>query len=265
MGGGAPAVLTADLCARAIIAAARAYGDDPVKACTCARTQQERRTLCAAAGGLHRGAGISLNRLQPILGVARMTVYTARSKRSPAFEAAEAAAKRAVEFAGWQPQAAASVIGGAADDVVVAEPAAPEPESRPAVANLDKLREAVRRQPAIPITTKAEPLARRAAATAPAKAPAPAQPRTAGPISAALAPAKFAPPPGPASERPLVELVLEALADGERRDSMSLASMIDRKEMAVVSALSQLKSERRVIEEPAATGPRRFRYRAVAA
>jgi hypothetical protein len=248
MGGGSQAVaLTADLVARAIIAAARSFGDDPVMACT-SRAKDKRRSLVAAAGGLAVAGICTARRASAVLGLNPTSVGGARCGRRENFDRAQTAAAEAVRSA--------------------AEPPPALPAAHPAP-NLDKLREAVRKQPAreIPITTTAAPLARRAAATAPAKGlnPTPsATPRSAGPVSAGLSP----PPPRAlqvaAADRPVTELVLEALADGERRDSMSLSSMLDRKEMAVVSALSQLKSERKVVEEPC-EGPRRFRYRMAAA
>lgn len=65
-GGRAAPQLTADLCARAIIAAARAYGDDPVRACT-SPSKQLRRPLSAAAGGVNRATRIAMPRVAAML------------------------------------------------------------------------------------------------------------------------------------------------------------------------------------------------------
>jgi hypothetical protein len=124
-GGGGALVLTADLVARAIIAAALAYGDDPVRACT-SLGKVQRRSLVAAAGGLARAEVCPVKRATSVLGVRPSGLYSARTKRLPAFLGAETAAMRAVEFAMWRPEAAESVVGGEAEDEAVLPP--PEPE-----------------------------------------------------------------------------------------------------------------------------------------
>jgi hypothetical protein len=89
-------VLTAELVARAVIAAAGACGDDPVKACTCHPQSTARRSLSAAAAGLHR-AGATYDQVERVLGVKRSTLYAARSAGKPSFVLAETAAMRAAE------------------------------------------------------------------------------------------------------------------------------------------------------------------------
>lgn len=253
--------LTADLCARAVIAAAQAYGDDPVQACLAAGTAQVRRSLGAAVSGLARATDLPIPRVAGVFGLRPQTIHQARHKKRGDFLRAELAALRAAEFAMWRPEAAESVAPEVEAAAPPAEtPAAPPelataPEPAPAPApvaspadTLEKLRVAVRAQPK----------------PAPREIPPPqaAQPRRAGAISADLSPPRFAKAPA-VGERLITDLVLEALAGGPR-DSLNIASVIDRKEMAVVSALSQLKSERKVADEEYAGGARRYRWRLVA-
>lgn len=200
-------VLTADLVARAVIAAARSYGDDPVRAMQAVGRANDRRSLTAAVGGLARALELPVERAGAVLRVKKSAVYTNRSKRIDGYLAAEASAMRAVEFA-----LADAEPEGAEDD-----------EALPTLGEL--LDEA---------------------GIQPASRPRPMRPN-----------------PTADDGRATIDLVVEVLAQGPR-DSMNIASMIDRKEVAVVSALQQLRSERKAIDEPVKDGPRKFRWRLVA-
>lgn len=217
-GGGlaAPVTLTADLAARAIIAAAQSLGFDPVRCATCHPKAAERVAITAAAGGLHEGAGVDYLQLARVLGVATSTMYTARSKKGARYKAAEQAAMRAVELASIEPEF---------DD----EDLAPEISATPEPVAVGPV---LRRPPPGPIAAQVAP-------------PAPTPART--PAQAAQ------------GERSVRDLVLEALKAGPR-NTQSLATIVDRKEMAVSSALSVLFSEDLVIFREADSGPRKFEW-----
>lgn len=110
LGGGA-VPLTADLFARAVIAAARSYGDDPVRALEVDRGRT-RRCLAPAAAGICRATGASMARVSRIMGVRANNI--ARAKEADGFQLASMAAERAAKFATWRPESRASVVGGAA-------------------------------------------------------------------------------------------------------------------------------------------------------
>lgn len=156
-------VKPADLWARAIIAAARAYGDDPVEALTSpaghARASK-RRSLPAACLGISEATGLSVGRVAPVLALQPSTVRARKVRAPREFKAAWKAAARAIEYACWRPEAAESVaqaagrldlVGSAGAEVITAEAApsweaelaravealpqpapVPEPEPRPA-------------------------------------------------------------------------------------------------------------------------------------
>ncbi len=219
LGGGA-VTLTADLVARAIIAAALSFGDDPVKACI-AKRGLHRRCLTPAAEGLHRATDIPFARVARVVGLNGDN--RARSAAVVGFEPAARAAMRAVEFALWQPDARESVAR--APDEMEPEETAPAE---------------VAQVQALP-----EPPIRRGAPRAPTFCTA---------TDRALERAARIPP----TERPIRDLVLEALAAGPK-DSMNIASVIDRKELAVVATLSAMQSEGLLASEPC-DGPRRYRW-----
>lgn len=98
--------LTAELIARAIVAAALAYGDDPVKAMTGQRMQ--RRCVTAAASGTQRATGLPVGVVLRAFKVAEGAFYARRANPTDQFVLGEAAALRAVEYAGWRPEACAS-------------------------------------------------------------------------------------------------------------------------------------------------------------
>lgn len=257
--GGSAAVLTADLCARAIIAAARAYGDDPERACT-GSGNAKRRALTAAAGGLRNATGADWRVLGRILGMSPGSFMVARSptRRTDAYTAAETAAERAVRYALWRPEAAASAAPAEGEGVEPGgcEPgeamAPPEPPLRnPVEHDAPMLTPPPEPASRIPIRTAAPGLtaSRRVGQTPPRREPAVRGPETTRSLAAA--------------DRPVRDLVLDALADGPR-DSMNIAAAIDRKELAVVSALSTLESEGLVASEPLKDGPRRYRWKLTA-
>lgn len=210
------APLTADLVARAVIAAARSYGDDPVHAMT-STARFGRRALAAAASGVARAMEVSPIRAARILQIKDTNVYTARARASADFVAAELAATRAVEFAAWRPQAAE-------DDA-----AALEGEEPLAMVQVEVI----------------EP-----------------GPRTAlpGPAAARMRPS---PPPsdarGASVSSPIRDLILKALAE-RPLNTMSLAYLVDSKEMAVSSTLVQLEHEGLVQYRTVENGPRRFEW-----
>lgn len=152
-------VRPADLWARAIIAAARAYGDDPVEALTSPAGHAQnsrRRSLPAACLGISEATGVPILRAAPVLGLQPNQVRARKSAPSRKFKAAWKAAARAVEYACWRPEAAESLaqaageldlVGAAGAEIVrasweaelaqaveaLSEPApAPPPEAKPA-------------------------------------------------------------------------------------------------------------------------------------
>lgn len=225
--------------ARAIIAAARAYGDDPVKAVT-STAHQHRRALTAVADAL----SVPRQPFHPIermLQVKRGAVYAARCGRAEAYVRARTAAERAIAFAGWRPEAAESVAG---PELPADLASAPEPD---------------RIEPEPPLRIPVEFDEPWLPAEAPVDA-APAKRGPAGPVSSWLQMPQPVRTEALGSERLLADLVFEALAGGPL-NSMSLSTLIDRKEMAVSSALNQLAHLGLVASEPCETGPRKLVWR----
>jgi hypothetical protein len=232
--------LTADLVARAIIAAARAYGDDPVISVTSISTQK-RRALSPALSGLNYALDIPLDRLCAIFGMKKSSIHVARapSVRKPAFTAAE--------------QAAMAAAGGAAPEPA---PPSPEPPLRIPV-EFD--------EPQLPAAPAAPADARidvEPGGCAPPVQVGPAKRGPAGPVSSWLQMPQPVRTEALGSERLLADLVFEALAGGPL-NSMSLSTLIDRKEMAVSSALNQLAHLGLVAPEPCETGPRKLVWRRI--
>lgn len=87
-----------DLWARAVIASARAYGDDPITAMA-ARGGKQRRSLAPAASALGRVGVCRASVAGRVFGLATSSVLATRAKGRAAFLAAESAAMRAVESA----------------------------------------------------------------------------------------------------------------------------------------------------------------------
>lgn len=256
-GGGEPVILTADLVAHAVIAAAKVFGDDPVKALT-ARRGPMRRCVRPAADGLARALDIPLSRAAGVLGCALSDFSVSRQK--PHFEEAATAAMRAVEFAlpeDLEDDDAEDEDLPALDDLVAEAEAGEQlvdaggcapPIVVESIAAYSHTVETVDDFGNVERTIVSGGLKRSAPG---------------GIMAAREPPRPQRPNPTPYADRPVTDLVLEALADGPH-DSLNLASIIDRKEMAVVGALHQLRSERKVVDEPVKSGPRKFRWRLVA-
>ncbi len=217
---GAPVTLTADLAARAIIAAARSYGDDPVRAYEAQRGVM-RRGVTPAAEALADATGLSLSLVARIVGIREQNYYRARG--TSGYEAARQAASRAIAYAGWRPEAVEVEPAGIAEDAEIDDPGAD----------------------ALPVIVETV-----------------AHPRTVGPVAARMQP----PPPPPLgnparmaqADRPARDLVLEALTERGPLNSQSLATICDRKEMAICAALSALDHEGRVVSRAVETGARRL-------
>jgi hypothetical protein len=116
-------MLTSDVVARGIIAAAQAYGDDPVKACT-SRGGAQRRCLIPAVDAIAQVSGFAPTRLRKILGMSTGGTPAGRRERDARFVKAREAAVRAVEFAFWRPEAAESVVAATASTVIESAPPA---------------------------------------------------------------------------------------------------------------------------------------------
>ena len=217
-----------------MIAAALAFGDDPVKACLAPRNSTMRRTLTAAASGLNR-SGTPLPAAVRMLGIQRQTVYWCRSKKPVGFLAAEAAAARAVTFARWRPETAIALVElpptvevAPAPEVHLDPAVHPDPEPRPPVVEA-------------PVV----------------QAPAIAAPR--GRLQADLQIAFRAATPLDLS--PVRERILAALQDGSAC-TQGLATILDIKELTVCSSLSALAHDGLVVAgEMPPEGRRQQRWR----
>lgn len=93
------APLTAELCARALVAAADAYGDDPVEAIR-ARDCAKRRALTAAVLAVGAAVDLSPEAIGKVFGVDGGTVRKAEKRGGDGFDAALAAAYAAVGLEG---------------------------------------------------------------------------------------------------------------------------------------------------------------------
>lgn len=135
MGGVAQSVpLTADLVARAVIAAAQVYGDSPERAFS-AKRGLPRRCLAAAADGIMEATSCSVAAISRTLGIERTSIARGARKGGAGFRAAS----RAASYAGWRPEARETVVdtggcappviagGAAADQVAAVEPAPAQP------------------------------------------------------------------------------------------------------------------------------------------
>jgi hypothetical protein len=106
--------------ARAVIAAARSYGDDPVRAMTTSRGVT-RRSLTAAAAGISEAAGVSFTRAAQVVGIREQNLSRSRSTGGDVFEAARRAAFAAV--AAVSPAVVTSKASGAPDVKAAQKPA----------------------------------------------------------------------------------------------------------------------------------------------
>jgi hypothetical protein len=91
-----PSSVTATVLAHAVVAAARFYEDDPVKAMTSAMAN-DRRALTAAVSGVADAAEVTPRRIAPLLGVSVHTVEQRRRTGGGQFHKAAAAAHRAAK------------------------------------------------------------------------------------------------------------------------------------------------------------------------
>ncbi len=235
----------ADVWARAIIAAARVFGDDPVEAVVAppARGRAgKRRSLPAACLGIAKVSGLGVGRVAPVLGLQPNAVRAIKGRGGADFRRAVQSAERAAQYALWRPEAAESVAGSASGDLEIARPTV-------AAMDADVMARAVEAlQPAWHPTrslTAAEPPPHIARPHAP----------VAGPLSLANGYA-FAPPfrPGPPPPTQSIDgriLARLAVAPGSPR---VLASILDIKESFVALHLRNLAREGLVIAADLAPG-----------
>lgn len=140
-----PRPLTAELVARAIVAAARAYGDDPVRAMT-GEAPIIRRALAPAAAGLVAAGLVREGRISKLLGLGESVMGNARRRASEPYLRAARAAEAALHAAASrairvpvefdtpmiEPPVGATVVefvepGGCAPPVGVVRTAPPKP------------------------------------------------------------------------------------------------------------------------------------------
>jgi hypothetical protein len=115
----------ADVWARAIIAAARVFGDDPIEAVAAAPTRgrgSKRRSLPAACLGIAKVSAHPVGRVAPVLGLQPSAVRAMKTHGGADFRRAVQAAERAAQYALWRPEAAESVAGSASGDLEIARP-----------------------------------------------------------------------------------------------------------------------------------------------
>ena len=201
----AAAPLTADLCARAIIASAQAYGDDPVRAMT-AKSGRPRRCLTPALYGIASVTGRKVGRLRKMLHMGGLQAKPA----DPEFSRAMKAAFRAAEFAAWRPDARESVVGGAAPDTLV--------EDRPQGA-VETAPRPTPRRPALELVKNGE--------------------RAAAPAAHVARPARYVVPVKVTEASALSDRILDLLKD-RALTAKSLATILGVKELYVGQALSAL-------------------------
>ncbi|MCA6343507.1 hypothetical protein [Phenylobacterium sp.] len=113
----------ADVWARAIIAAARVFGDDPVEAVVAAPATGragKRQTLPAACLGIAKVSGLGVGRVAPVLGLQPNAARAIKGRGGADFRRAVQSAERAAQYAVWRPEAAESVAGSASGDLDLA-------------------------------------------------------------------------------------------------------------------------------------------------
>ncbi len=241
--------LTADLIARAIIAAARSYGDDPQRALQ-SRAGTMRRSVMPAVGALLQETDLSRARLGKILDCNPRNL--SRASKAPGYAEAERAARGAVAYARWRPEAAESVVGaaptpspsaGEAPDAVASSPD-PEPVAPPSP----------------PAGGEPGSLARKLAALHNGKSPSAIHPPpptplpTSPPAQRAREPEFQRPPRPPLSPAPpiagsLETRILELLQEGSA-NTQGMATVLDVKESAVCATLRILLHAGQVVADP---------------
>lgn len=213
----------ADVAARAVIAAAHSYGDDPMLAMT-ATTNHWRRSLSAAVSGLCVATGAPPSKVGPMFGVNDCTVSAAQKRNHPDFARARTAAERAVT----------AVLGPwPAPKRLSADPKPPAltrkrfEQIRAAKDVVKEVAPAAETAPAIPDNDDPYdvPVRRR-------------DPTRSGQGADTFTNGRVAPPNGLL----LPDRIMAALAD-KPMNPMTLAFMVDAKELAVTQALDQLARE----------------------
>lgn len=242
----------ADVWARAIIAAARAFGDDPIEAVVAAPVRggrSKRQSLPAACLGIAKVSGQPVGRVAPILGLQPSHVRARKAHGGPEFRRAVQAAERAAQYALWRPEAAESVAGSASGDLQLVGEAGGESLALDPAADWEaELAQAVEALP------EPAPVAEAPAAERPAHIAKPHTP-LAGRVNLANGHA-FAPTfrPGPPPPTQSLEgriLARLAVAPGSPR---GLASILDIKEAFVAQTLRNLAREGRVTAADLAEG-----------
>lgn len=219
--------MTADILARAVIAAARAYGDDPLAVLT-APGRRGRRCLPAAASGVARALRIELRPVCGVLGLAYDSVRAKRSAKIDKFDQVERVVMRAVSYAGWRPEAAASIV---VPPAAILKPA-------PVLKAVPLPKPPSRRAP------EAAPSFRGGASVRELTADEAAQAHARERVRAAQAAAK--PVPWEAGEVSLSDRVLQALADMPASPS-ALAIRLDAKEAPVTGCIRELARQGRIV------------------
>jgi hypothetical protein len=245
----------ADVWARAIIAAAAVYGDDPVVAVTSpsARGRFERRSLAAACCALAEGLGVPVAHAARPLRLNPNVVFRRRTTAAWPFRDALRAARGAVDYAHWRPEAAESALGSASGDLDLAG-------LRAAAMDPDVIVRAVEAIAPPPVADWQAELAQAVEALpAPVVEPPPHIARPHAPVAGRVNLANghaFAPTfrPGPPPPTQSLEgriLARLAVAPGSPR---GLASILDIKEAFVAQTLRNLGREGLVIAADLAPG-----------
>ncbi len=261
----------ADVWARAIIAAARSFGDDPIEAVVAAPVRGGRsklQSLPAACLGIAKVSGQPVGRVAPILGLQPAHVRARKSRGGADFRRAVQAAERAAQYALWRPEAAESVAGSASGDLDLAGEGAAEALAPPPVADWQaELAQAVEALPDKGVIFQSPRRGGKSrlraalleAAEAPVVEPPPHIARPHAPVAGRVNLANghaFAPTfrPGPPPPTPSLEgriLARLAVAPGSPR---GLASILDIKEAFVAQTLRNLGREGRVTAADLAPG-----------
>lgn len=223
------AAMTADVFARAVIASAQVYGDDPAAAMT-AEGHFARRCLTPAAAALADALGVRLRVICGPLGLKYDSAKVTRRRGHGLFDQAKAAAQRAITYAGWRPEARASVV---ALPIEVAPPPSPKP---------------VRQAPPEPAPAF-RPAPRELSADEDAQERAKARVR--------LARASATPATWDLGQPVLSDRVLEALAQTPASPS-ALATRLDVKEAPVTTCIRELARQGRIVAEAMPEAGARF-------
>ncbi|WP_374572570.1 hypothetical protein [Phenylobacterium sp.] len=212
-----------------MIASARAYGDDPVRALTAQRGPR-RRCLPAAVAALSDGTGRSVPPIADILKILANSVWRARRAGGAAFDQAYDRARDAIDAA-LAVQALAALANSSPDDAAGSRPDAETPTD-PSPPASERPAEGVPQGP------KSKPVGRILMDTPRATAFHATPDRTAG--------------------APLTSRILAHLADRDW-SAPALATVLGEKELVVTQALKQLVAEGRASADEAPFEGARFR------